>query len=306
MSLEYAIEIKPSHGIDKGKWNACLQASDNNIIYAQYDYLKLMTDNWAGIIVNDYEAVMPLPFRSKMGIRYCYNVPFIQQLGLFGKYDKELLTAVINKATSYIRYGDLFLNGGNEVLKSIAAQAKANYVLPLSSSYQNIFNGYSRHLQTKLKGTRNKGLLFFISDYNANSIDIFQQLYANRLPQIRKEDYERLNSLAEHLFQKEQCFTATVCSSEMKVVATALFFTDDRRIYNILPSTTPEGRKLNAMHYLLDNVIQKYAETQFSLDFEGSDVEGIRAFYQSFGAVNQPYYHYHYNRLPFLLRLLKK
>ena len=307
MFSPYSIVILPSNKIDKEKWNACLQNADNNIIYAQYDYLQMIADNWAGVIVNDYEAIMPLPFRSKMGIRYCYHVPFIQQLGLFGTYDETLFKAVVNKAMKYIRYGDLFFNYRNVVSLALpGVKTKENYLLPLSSSYRDIYKNYSRHLQTKLKQAQSKGLFFIVSDYNTKTVSLFQQLYAERLPQIRQNDYARLDKLAAFFFASGQCLVGSVCDSQLKVIATALFFKDENRIYNILPSTTPEGRKLNAMHYLLDNIIQKYAETQYSLDFEGSDVPGVKRFYQSFGAVNQPYFHYHFNRLPFPLRFLKR
>jgi hypothetical protein len=41
------------------------------------------------------------------------------------------------------------------------------------------------------------------------------------------------------------------------------------------------------------------------LDFEGSDHPGIAHFYENFGSINQPYFFYRHNRLPWPLRLLK-
>ena len=74
----------------------------------------------------------------------------------------------------------------------------------------------------------------------------------------------------------------------------------------LFPSTTDMGRKLSAMHMLLDNVFKEFAGTPLIFDFEGSDVLGIKAFYQSFDAVNEPYYHVHYNHLPIPFRWLKR
>jgi hypothetical protein len=50
----------------------------------------------------------------------------------------------------------------------------------------------------------------------------------------------------------------------------------------------------------------EYAGTNYILDFEGSDIEGIANFYQQFGSIPQPYYSLSYNHLPWLLRLVKK
>ena len=277
------------------------------MLYAQFDYLQGLTDNWLGIVVNDYETIMPVPFRKKWGIRYCYDAPFVQQLGLFGNDDEELVKEVINTITKHIRYGDLFFNFQNKITNVAEnVRRKENYVLPLFSSYKTIYQQYSQHLQTKLKKTCKNKLVFTINDNVAEAISLFQSLYSDRLPQIRNRDFERLEKLAQQFFLSNQCFIAFVFDQKNNIVATALFFKDENRIYNILPSTTIEGRKLNAMHFLLDNVIQQYAESAFLLDFEGSDVPGIKAFYQSFGAINQPYFHYHFNQLSFPLRLLKR
>ncbi len=277
------------------------------MLYAEYDYLQSLTDNWLGVVVNDYEAIMPVPFRKKWGIKYCYDTPFVQQLGLFGNDDETLLREVIQTITKHIRYGDLFFNFGNKMPNHLSnVRVAENYVLPLSADYKTIYNGYSQHLQTKLKKTGKTKLTFQINNDVNKAVSLFQSLYSGRLPQIKRSDFERLETLAQKFVLSNQCFVAFVFDQKNSVVATALFLKDENRIYNILPSTTAEGRKANAMHFLLDNVIQQYAGSRMIFDFEGSDVPGIKAFYQSFGAVNQPYFYYHFNHLPFPLRLLKR
>lgn len=307
MPSQYSIELVSSKNIDKTKWNACLQRAQNRLLYAGYDYLQGLTDNWLAIVVNDYEAIMPVPFRKKWGIKYCYDAPFVQQLGLFGNDAEELLKEVINTITKHIRYGDLFLNFGNKMSNHfLNVRMAENYVLPLSADYKTIYNRYSQHLKTCLKKSSKNKLVFQTNSDVNKAVLLFQSLYSARLPQIQKRDYERLQNLAQQFILSNQCFVAFVFDQKNNLLATALFFKDDNRIYNILPSTTAEGRKLNAMHFLLDNVIQQYAGSRTMLDFEGSNVPGIKAFYQSFGAVNQPYFHYHFNHLPFPLGLLKR
>jgi hypothetical protein len=41
------------------------------------------------------------------------------------------------------------------------------------------------------------------------------------------------------------------------------------------------------------------------LDFEGSDHPGIAHFYANFGGIDQPYFFYRRNRLPWPIRWLK-
>src|SRR3954451_22070460 len=77
--------ILPSYKIDKQKWDECLYSSAMPFIYASSAYLDHMADNWSGIVGNDYDLIMPVPWRKKYGIKYVYTVPFVQQLGLFGR-----------------------------------------------------------------------------------------------------------------------------------------------------------------------------------------------------------------------------
>ena len=113
-------------------------------------------------------------------------------------------------------------------------------------------------------------------------------------------------AVAKQLITRQQCFVRKVVDEANKLPAIALFLRDENRIYNILPSTTTAGKKHSAMHFLIDNVIKEFAGTPLIFDFEGSDLPGIKAFYQSFGAVNEPYYHLHYNHLPAPFKWLKR
>ncbi len=74
----------------------------------------------------------------------------------------------------------------------------------------------------------------------------------------------------------------------------------------MMNTTTQKGRDEEANHFLLDKVIKEFAGQPLLFDFEGSDLPGVREFYEKFGAINQPYFHYHYNGLSWPLRLLKR
>ncbi|MFN9491862.1 MAG: hypothetical protein ACK57D_02300, partial [Sphingobacteriales bacterium] len=86
------IRLVTRQDIDHQLWDACIDNTTNGLVYAKIDFLDLMSDQWDAIVIDNYRAIMPIPFRKKWGIRYVYQVPFIQQLGLIGTYDDtELL-----------------------------------------------------------------------------------------------------------------------------------------------------------------------------------------------------------------------
>jgi len=71
-------------------------------------------------------------------------------------------------------------------------------------------------------------------------------------------------------------------------------------------STTAAGRKTEANHFLFDNIFKEFAGSQLIFDFEGSDIAGVKSFYEKFGVINQLYYKLHFNHLPFPLNKLKR
>jgi len=298
------LQIIPSHKIDNAKWEACLAANANGLIYASFAYLNSMADNWSGLIINDYESIMPLPWRRKWSVTYLYTPPFIQQLGLIGNtslVDENILKA-INKFT---KYGDYFLNFPNELLPlNSTLSSKCNYILDLSVGYDSIKKGYSNELSGYLKRANAAG-----SEYNdanvKDAIDLYQKHYQTRMPHLQLEDFERYKTLCLSLEKEGKAFAKEVLDESGNQLAIALFLKDGKRIYNLMPTTLADGRKQFAMHFLLDSLFQEYAQQQLLFDFEGSDLAGVKKFYEQFGSINQPYTHWHFNNLPWLLKLIK-
>ena len=49
--------------IDQKKWDDCIYQSSLPLLYAETIYLDQMASNWDALVLNDYEAVMPLPWK---------------------------------------------------------------------------------------------------------------------------------------------------------------------------------------------------------------------------------------------------
>ena len=60
--------------IDEVKYNECIESAANSRIYAYSWYLDIVADNWDVLVLNDYEALMPLPWRSKFFIKYISTI----------------------------------------------------------------------------------------------------------------------------------------------------------------------------------------------------------------------------------------
>ena len=100
--------------IDKLKWDACITNASNGLVYAYSFYLDAMAGNWDGLVLGNYEAVMPITFRKKYGITYLYQPAFCGNLGVFAATITESLTNnFLNAVPKKIKYWDIYLNFGN-------------------------------------------------------------------------------------------------------------------------------------------------------------------------------------------------
>ena len=72
MNNELKLVQRISHkNINREKYQCCILNAINYRIYAEDWYLDIVTENrWDCLVYNDYEAVMPLPYRKKFFIKF--------------------------------------------------------------------------------------------------------------------------------------------------------------------------------------------------------------------------------------------
>ncbi len=299
------IEILPSDKINQYSWDQCVQKNSNGLIYTTSVYLNQLSEQWNGLVINDYETIMPLPWKKKTGVRYCYTPPFIQQLGITGDMTKETAKQIIATINAFVSYGDFQFNFSNSPLQQIIPVIpRTNLIIDLSNTYEIIRARYAHDTTENIRKAENKSLLYE-KEYRTDGLILYQELYGKKMPHIKKEDYTRFKHLCNKLLAENQCFTRTVTHNH-EVLSTAILLKDNKRIYNIMNATTQNGRQKEANYFLFDQLVREFAGSRVLLDFEGSDLPGVRNFYEKFGAAPQPYFYYHLNQLPWPLRLLKR
>ncbi len=303
---EKNISLLSAEKIDLEKWDRCIASSPNGLIYGRSFYLGRMARHWAGLVLNDYEAVMPLCWNRKYGFRYLYQPPFTAQLGIFspGNIDKNLTTAFINLCKKNFSFCEMHLNYGN---RFTSLPDRANYVLSLLPAYEMIRKGYRKDLIQSLKYAGEQIFHYDPSADYRQVITVFQKTYGNRFAHVLPADYQRFSSLCADLFEKEMGMVRMVNDPGSQVLlAAGIFLNDGKRIYNMMNVTLPAGREKMANHFLLDSLIKEFSGKGLTLDFEGSQIAGIAEFYRQFGSSREPYSFLRYNHLPFPFRYFKK
>lgn len=284
--------------IDFQKWNACIKQSQNGLIYGMAEYLTSMCEWWDALILEDYQAVMPLTRRTKWGIDYLYQPSFVQQGGVFGNINEIILEAFLSKSKQLFKFGEIHLNYKNQLPKSIS---KKNQIIHLHHPYTTLIESYSNHTKRKIDQARNRKTVYQQIDPIQN-IDAYEKRLGSRTPHVTKNIYDRLIMFCQenpkHCISRGLFLDGTLASS-----ITAL--KDDKRIYILTPVNHNAEKYSFTSHALIDQLMNEFSEQDLILDFEGSDIPGVFTFNESFGAIIEPYYFYRWNRLPWPIHLLK-
>lgn len=304
--MKYKIEILPSAQINIEKWDQLVTQSSNGLIYAKSYYLDFVSDHWDGLIINNYETIMPIPWRTKAGIKYAYTPAFTQQLGFIGAPIHSHVERIVKRIYSTYRYGSILLNAGNSITAKITeATPKPNLLLNLHRPFEEIKLMFRKdHLQNAQKALNN-GLIFTEIIPVNKAISFYQSINGTKTPHIVGTNYQHLESYCHSVLGFNQnCFTRAVMNDQGDLLSSALFLKDEKRIYNIMNATSDMGRSEKANHLLFYRVIQEFSEKELILDFEGSSIPGIKQFYEGFGCYEEVYYLWHFNKLPFPLSLI--
>lgn len=297
----HPIAYLPHAEIDQQKWDECVSNAANGLIYASSDYLNHLAPGWDALVLNDYEALFPLPWRKKWGLHYLFQPFLTAQLGLFGNdLSVELLNSFFKAIPNQFRYLDLPLNHGNIFYgSSFPLHQRMNYALSMQAPYSLLYNNYSQNIKRNIKKGLHAGCLI----RKHIPLQPILSLAHQQLP--NKNGYSQFEKLFHVLEQKNKTATFGVYSKNEQLLASAVFLFSNKRAYYILAGNHPNGRRQGASHLLIDAFIKEYAGTDLILDFEGSDLESLAFFYSGFGALKEPYPVLKLNRLPLLARWLK-
>lgn len=299
------IEYLPSDKIDKVKWDHCISNASNGLIYGYSFYLDAMAENWDALVLNDYEAVMPLTWKKKFGIYYLYQPFLTAQLGVFGEnITEELCADFIQAIPSKFRYIDISLNSGHIVsVPSGYSLLRINHILDLNKPYEELYKGYRENIQRNIKKAEQAGC----KTEKGFDIEKIITLALRQMKSHSKESAGNVNRFRKlyRFLEPQRKAIAFGISLKDELLASAVFFFSHNRAYYILVGNHPDGKTLGASHALIDAFIKDHAGKKLLFDFEGSDIPSLAFFYRSFGAVEIAYPHLSINRLPFYLKWLK-
>ncbi len=296
--------------IEDKKWNGCVHFAENDFPYGYTWALDNVTEQWHGLVWDNYEMVFPIVHRKKFGFEYLYQPLFTQQLGVFAsrKVETSVLQSFLEAIPRQYQFIEINLNYLNdaESLKYYEVSERTNLILPLNKIYEEITAGYSDNLKRNLKKA-SQAKLSIRTDFKIETlVDFYFEHAGKKIKGLQAQHRHVLHRLIYNAVHYGMGRTFGVFDAQEQLLAVNFFLSSKTRMVNLLPASNESGRQQHAMPFLLDYMIQSFAGTEKKLDFEGSQIDGVARFYKSFGATEQNYWHVKRNTLPWYARLLKR
>ncbi len=291
--------------LDVSLYDRCVENAGNSPVYACSWFLNIMAGHWDVLVYGDYLHVMPVPNRRKWGIPYVYQPVFAQQLGIFPPPPPAIQREFYQTLATRFRY--LQYQTGNPEEAAAAEDFRVRNlhtrVLSLGPDYATIARGYDDYITQNLK----KAMVNQITVTTETDPQIFFSLrkLSKEIP-VPDDSWKRFRKLMEATLPAGRGKLYAARNNQGEVITAAFFLIWQNHAYYMAVCSHPQGRELRGGFALLDRFIQDHAGSNLLFDFEGSSVEGVDRFFAAFGAEKKTYAVLTLNRLPRLLRLLKK
>ncbi len=285
--------------VNDQKWNKVVEQSKEEHIYGYTYYLDAVGAPWLGCILGDYEAVLPLFRKKKMGLSYLCQTHHVQRSAVYSTIELPKTYGDVAKCISSLATEFDFMLV-NDVELNLDVVKRSNYVLNLNRPISEIRKSYSKNLVRKINSGKRQG--FELLEFGVNglnqAINIFQE---EKNFDLTNEWYESLRNVATEEYA--QTYGLKIKNMELAYV---LLVRSQSRITLLFTAQTEMGRKLNGMSFLIDAILEKFANQDVLFDFEGSEKEGLVRFYKSYGAEKETYFHYQSNGMIKRLKSLLK
>lgn len=305
----YSLKIVSRAQIDISQWDKCIANAVNETPLAYSWVLDILNPEWQGLIINNYEGVMPLPVHNLMGMPGIQMPIEVLTLGLYSGDQKlinlfpQILFHPVLKKFRFIQYNGSPSNSTPE--KHFQCQIKQTFELSLAHTYDVLYRRYSRNHRRSIRYFEATRLEISNSDVPDNFTQLIREIGKQRPELFMPHAYQtKFEAMARSAIEREMGSTYSVYEGD-RLIGTAFFLAGKKRIipYHIANNA---GRQNKTSFALIDHFIRKHAGSNKTIDFAGSVIPNVAAFNQRFGAVPVPYCSVKINHLPQPLKWVKE
>jgi hypothetical protein len=299
------IRYVKNRNIDYLLWDQCIKNSSNQLLYAHSWYLDIVNPYWDALIYGNYEFVMPLSVKQKLGISFLLQPIYAQQQGIFPEPDLVIQNMFLSHLRDRFRYITINLHSDHSepFPDGFKVESKNNCILNLSASYDELKSHYSKHTRRQIKKAEDQQVFILKGIQSKEYMDLKFSSGTNKPSQ---PVMQTLRWLIEYGTRQGNGIIYAAYTKENILCAAAYFLFGQKRVTYLNAVSSEEGKNVSAMHKIVDQFIHDHASFPLTLDFEGSAIPGIARFYEGFGAENEFYFCLKSNKLPLPLRWIIK
>ena len=139
--------------LNEDRYNQCVSSSSHTRVYGYSWFLDEVCDQWSVLVLNDYEAVMPLPWNSKLGLKYIAQPFFCQQLGIYAanELDDVVIREFLSSIPKHFLKVDLSTNFSTDSKRFVE---QTNYELNLNKDYELLLQGCRKDRRKSLRKSK--------------------------------------------------------------------------------------------------------------------------------------------------------
>lgn len=272
------------HEIDFVKYAQCLENSEQRKYSATKDFLDTTsTMPWEILVYKDYEAVMPVPFVRKYGMKIVHNPKLCQQLGVFsGKDNLDLNEAFLEYLNKNYMIRAYPFNDVNQLRTKI--RIKKNFIM-YPDAYEKVYARYSPKRKRKLRLDEE---VLKQSEIRTICFDKGKAFIERNTIGLSKDD-----DLGEFMrifesFHKSNYLKFTAFYYQNKIINVIATYTDCNMVALLGNFNDKDYVKLSGASVLIDHILKENIGTHI-FDFEGGELPNIEEFFRGFRPELRPY-----------------
>jgi hypothetical protein len=301
------IRYLQNHEINTKAWDRCIAGSLNGNIYGCSWYLDLVCKRWDALVEDDYLSVMPLPVDQCLGRKIISSPEFVNDLGIYSikPVDANKTAGYIHALPDSFYHCRILLNKLNPLEgEEFPFQIRKRFELDLIKPYHKIVEGFDPELRNRLNLAMAHQLTFL---QGISTNDLIRFIRDNRIPlkkAVIRDDFRLLRMLIAGLIRYKSGNLFGVYNRYNNLASAGMFAWFNNRIEVLLLITAPDQLHEFPHLFLLDRFIDKYSETNITLNFEPVHKGHILLPYRHLGAIESQLTEINLDQLPFYLKML--
>jgi len=275
--------------INEDLWNNQVLKYGDGRPYSYTWYLDAL-GKWKGLIVGDYNIILPLPYHQKYVYQKRLYQPFLSQL--FGPLGMDMshdyTTEILNNVKTQWPNSQLFLPQGiRGIDERLNVTNRVNQIIPLNREIEEIRSEYTKARRAQIRQNKEKVKITFDTD-----IERFLQAYKSAEFPKEKPILKQWSLFNRVLAAcNEVGFLEIIRVEDLQggLLTTAAFIITNTRVINLIGVSSALSRDYHGNAIKIDAMLARYCTDKQMFDFFGSNLPGVNGFNKQFGADEELY-----------------